>query len=97
MTEGGQSAIIVFFTSEEFFFKKNTFAQILNAWAFLFKTTKFLNEFVEQKKKTLSSLSFLNNLTETPENLSYDLLRTSFNFSKHFKILADKSETLNKL
>lgn len=50
MTEGGQSAIIVFFTSEEIFFKKNTFAQILNAWAFLYETTKFLNEFVQQKK-----------------------------------------------
>lgn len=58
MTEGGQSAIIVFFTSEEIFFKKNTFAQILNAWAFLFETTKFLNEFVEQKKNNFKFFKF---------------------------------------
>lgn len=58
MTEGGQSAIIVFFTSEEIFLKKNTFAQILNAWAFLFETTKFLNEFVEQKKNNFKFFKF---------------------------------------
>lgn len=55
MTEGGQSAIIVFFTSEE---KKQHFAQILNAWAFLYETTKFLNEFVEQKKNNFKFFKF---------------------------------------